>query len=378
MNKFKVAALLFLFFFWGETILGAAWTTRQLTSNSGRSWNPAVAVSGSNIYVVWYDDTTGNFEIYFRKSTDSGATWEVSRRLTRNAGDSYNPAIAVSGSNIYVVWSDNTPGPGNFEIYFRRSADSGATWQASQRLTYITWSSFAPRIAVNKADIYVVWADCAPGNIEIYFRKSMNSGATWQASQRLTNNGGNSKYPAIALSGSNIYMVWCDDTPGNFEIYFRKSTDSGAIWQASRRLTYNSGWSDEPAIAVNGSNMYVVWYDDTLGNNKIYFKKSTDSGTTWQASKRLTYNAGSSYRSVIAVSGTNIYVVWVDDTPGNAEIYFRKSLDSGATWQASQRLTSNAGSSECPAIAVSDSHIYVVWYDDTTGNSEIYLKYSPL
>jgi hypothetical protein len=31
----------------------------------------------------------------------------------------------------------------------------------------------------------------------------------------------------------------------------------------------------------------------------------------------------------IAVSGRNVYVVWSDDTPGNADIFFRASTDKG-------------------------------------------------
>ncbi len=40
--------------------------------------------------------------------------------------------------------------------------------------------------------------------------------------QRLTNNAGDSLSPAIAVDGSNIYVVWQDDTRGDPEIYFKK------------------------------------------------------------------------------------------------------------------------------------------------------------
>ena len=47
-----------------------------------------------------------------------GDTWSTNRRLTNNAGASFSPAIAVYGSNIYVVWQDNTRG--DPEIYFKK------------------------------------------------------------------------------------------------------------------------------------------------------------------------------------------------------------------------------------------------------------------
>ena len=49
------------------------------------------------------------------------------------------------------------------------------------------------------------------------------SGETW-IEKRLTNNSGSSVYPTVAASGSNIYVVWQDLTPGNNEIYLTKST----------------------------------------------------------------------------------------------------------------------------------------------------------
>jgi len=196
---------------------------------------------------------------------------------------------------------------------------------------------------------------------------------TWTANKRLTNNAGNSSSPATAVDGSNIYVVWEDNTPGNLEIYFKKSDDGGATWTTNKRLTTNAG-ARYPSIAVNGPNIYVVWYDDTPGNPEIYFKKSDDGGATWTTNKRLTSNAGYSYVPAIAVDGSNICVVWEDYTPGNYEIYFKKSDDGGATWATNRRLTNNAGDSQYPAIAVDGSNIYVVWQNfiPTPANYEIY------
>src|SRR4030043_1020216 len=110
----------------------------------------------------------------------------------------------------------------------------------------------------------------------------------------------------------------------------------GVTWTPNKRLTNNAGVCDFPAIAVDGSNIYVVWSDDTAVNAEIYFKKSDDGGVTW-TTKRLTYDAVYSYIPGIAADGPNIYVVWSDDTAVNAEIYFKKSDDGGATWTTNKR-----------------------------------------
>jgi hypothetical protein len=74
-------------------------------------------------------------------------------------------------------------------------------------------------------------------------------------------------------------------------------------------------------------NPHAVWYDDTPGNNEIYYKSSTDGGTTWASAQRLTWNAGDSGGPDIAADPSgNVHVAWQDKTPGNYEIYYRKFI----------------------------------------------------
>jgi len=364
--------------------LGAAWTTKKITNNTGyvEYKLPDIALNGLNAYVVFsgfLDGYPWGYNISFQKSLDGGATWKAAKGITSKEvteqDELYRPEIAVSGSFVYVVWADNM---GNDEIYFRKSADSGGYWQATKMLTNNPGRSTNPSIAVSGSNVYVVWYDRTPGNAEIYLRKSSDGGTTWQTAQRLTNNAGDSYDPGIAVSGSNVYVVWYDYSTGNSEIYFRKSADGGTTWQSAKRLSSNAGESTYPRIAASGSSVFVVWSDMTSGDNEIYFRKSADSGVTWQTCKWITNNAGSSEVPEIAISGSNVYMVWMDNTPGNYEIYFKKSADGGTTWQTAQRLTNNAGKSTSPRVAVNASNVYVVWSDTIANITSIYLAYSPL
>jgi len=63
-------------------------------------------------------------------------------------------------------------------------------------------------------------------------------------------------------------------SPGDSEIYYKKSTDGGSTWTAGNSLTANSGDSLSPSLAVYGSdNIHVFWYDFTPGNAEIYYKR---------------------------------------------------------------------------------------------------------
>jgi hypothetical protein len=302
-------------------------------------------------------------------------TWTANTRFTNTAGYSGGPDIAVNGSNIYVVWSDDTPGNG--EIYFKRSIDGGVTWTGNKRLTNTSGESYAPVIAVYRSNVYVVWTDDTPGNGEIYFKRSIDGGVTWTANKRLIAKSTNNEGPAIAVNGPNIYVVWYDGNLVENGIYFKRSVDRGITWSADKRFPFIAGaaLSFSPAIAVDDPNIFVVWSDIMVDNDdEICFKRSIDGGVTWKANRTITNNVGDSYAPAIAVNGSNIYVVWEDETPGNREVYFKRSSDRGATWTANRRLTNSTGRSWYPKIAVDGSNVYVVWEDNTPGNSEIYFK----
>jgi phage terminase large subunit-like protein len=140
-------------------------------------------------------------------------------------------------------------------------------------------------------------------------------------------NSGDSRKPAIAIeSNGTLHIVWYDDTPGNGEIYSRGSTDGGTNWTTSKRLTWTSSSSFRPAAARDSNNfLYAVWYEDMPGNSEIFYKVSNDGGLNWSLGQRLTWTSGDSFNPAIAIdSDDTCHIVWFDDSPGNYEVYYIK------------------------------------------------------
>jgi phage terminase large subunit-like protein len=358
----------------------AGWSpTKRLTWTSGSSYYPAIAIDSNNhIHVVWYDDTPGNAEIYYKNSTNGGTSWSVGKRLTWTSGDSQGPAVAIDSNNeIHVVWYDETPG--NTEIYYKRTTGGGTAWSASKRLTWNFGNSLFPTIGIDgDQSVYVVWHDYIADNYEIYYKKSTDGGTTWSPIKRLTWTSGHSFFPAIGIDSVNgIHVVWHDASPGNNEIYYKKSTDGGASWSPAKRLTWTSSDSTNPAIAINTKNyVHVVWQDNLPGQTEIYFRRSTDTGVNWNAAKRLTWTSDHSQNPAMAVdkNGT-IHIAWQDLTPGPWQIYYKKSTDGGTTWSPLENLTGTPNVAGFPAIATdANNAIHVVWTEFVDDNNEIYYR----
>jgi hypothetical protein len=90
----------------------------NLSNNPTNSFRPGVAVSGNNVYVVWHDGISGNYEVFFKKSTDGGATFSSPINLSNNRTESTSGQISVSGNNVYVIWQEGHLE--NIEILFKR------------------------------------------------------------------------------------------------------------------------------------------------------------------------------------------------------------------------------------------------------------------
>lgn len=309
--------------------------------------------------------------------------WEPNRRLTYDdsvSATSYNNAWCIAAEpigRIHAVWQDSRDA--NREVYYKRSTDLGITWGPDTRLTYDSSLSYFPSVSFSGADVHVVWVDYRDGNYEIYYKRSTDSGVSWGSDIRLTNDRNSSIYPSLAASGSDVHVVWEDIRSGDLEIYYKHSTDSGSSWSPDIRLTYYSGLSFYPSIASFDTMVHVVWQDDRDGDFEIYYKRSSDRGMTWGPDTRLTQDTAQSRRPCVAVSGSKVHVVWDDDRDVRLyypEIYYKRSSDWGLTWGSDTRLTYDTSYSLYPSVAALGSGVHVVWKESRDGNEEIYYKAS--
>ena len=443
-----ITAIIILFVFIDYTLSSSQPTYGQsfgnltnLSNNTGFSSNPQITTFGSNVYVVWRDNSSGNYDIYFSSSVDNGTTFNGIENLSNNDGRSDEPQIAAVGVNVYVVWRDNSSGKD--QIYFKRSSDTGNSFNTTENLSNSNGSSTDPQITATGNNAYIIWSDTTTGNGDIYFKSSTNNGTSFSFPKNLsTNLDGPALFPQVEAMGNNVYVVWQDETPDKGRIRFRASNDNGNDFSITRVLSQeNEVNANSPQLSVSERAIYVVWEDNSRsGNNSsknfdLLFRVGTDGGSTFTNTKILTKNPGDSFDPRTATAGENMYAVWEDNTagddtslnwevrfrgvlyngenttdtkilsesigevadfpqiaasesnlyvvwsdlfirtyPGMFEIFFTFSKDEGRNFSQAVNLSSNQGSSVLPRIAASEDHAYIVWSDTTTGNGDIYFR----
>lgn len=301
----------------------------RLTNSVTGSVRPSIAISGLVVHVAWieYPEMPDLGEVFYKRSIDGGNTWEDEIRMTYTPFYTLGPCLAVSASVVHLVYYDCNDD--NFwDVYYKRSTDNGLTWEPEVMLTYNPAGSYTywPSICANGPVLHVVWHSYN----EIYYKRSEDNGITWGPTTQLTDNEFEDGYSCIGVSGSDVHVVWEGIRDGNSEICYKRSTDGGINWEADTRLTYNSGDSFNNNVAVSGSGVFVVWSDHSDGNWEIYFKSSTNKGLNWQPEVRLTNNSAESNNPFISRSENDLHVIWQDTRDGNYEIYYKKDPTGGA------------------------------------------------
>ena len=387
---------------------------KNISNNPGSSENPVIAVSGNAVYVVWSDNTSGNNEILFIKSTNSGDDFTVPENISKNPGSSENPVIAVSGNAVYIAWSDNTSGnppecssakanpdklpPNNF----MKPIDIGGLTEPDGDTISIkidTITQDEPTGNSQDGEISEQGNGNSTANVRaernvgvngdgrvyrINFTASDSSGAACSGSVTVGVPRGNQlidsgqKYnslKATQLIDSNIQNLRSESTPDTNEILFVKSTDAGNNFTVPENISKNPGSSENPVIAVSGNNVYVAW-SNSASNSELLFIKSTNAGNNFTVPENISNNAGTSENPIIAVSGNTVYVVWIDTTSGNNQVPIAVSENGGENFSTPIIISNNADDISNPQITISGDNVSITWVDNSSGNNKIVIAES--
>lgn len=364
----------------------------QLTDERDGVWQHAVAASGTLVHFVW-----GSTDLFYRRSTDEGATWTKDAHLASGGVLHLTDPVAAAGEQVYVVYLDNLYTANDWccertlgDIYLRRSTDGGVTWKAAQRLTHGA-GAFRLSLAVTGTRVDLIWCDYRSGQWEIFYRRSRDAGATWDSERLIVSVGeDDTGRPQVASEGEAIHVVWSDNRdkhPPCYtmrhcpEVYYIRSTDGGETWGAQTRLTFDQPFSGRPDIAVVSSRVLVSYDEDSDDNHshEQHVLRSADGGDTWEPSLRLSNAPEDSQHSSLIASGGVVHLAWHDRRePGKSEIYYRYSTDLGLTWSAEENLSQGPRISSTPLLAATTHYLHAIWLDNRTGTDQVWYHRRPL
>ena len=371
-------------------------TPINLSQNNGSSAFPRIVVSESNVYIVWYDYSPGQSDIFFAKSTDGGESFEVTN-ISDTPMPSYNPWVGAFSNYVFVVFNDGGRSAvlelpdgqtrivdvdtGDEELVILLSKDYGETFEFKNLSNSPQKLSWNARIKAIEPYVFVTWNEKITNQSDIFFSKSSDYGNSFSKPINLSNSTRKTVDSAIGVFENNIYITWNEIAKRSSNIFFAKSTDKGDTFSKPLNLSNSSGTpilNRDGSLAVSDGKIFLVWYGESEKDNYIFFTKSADGGLTFSTPINLSQsNATSKFAQVVA-NGKNVYVVWHDYSKGNGDIFLRESNDYGTTFGGINNLSSDEEESNLfilgPQIALSEDHVYTVWQSKSHDSSDIMLK----
>jgi len=259
---------------------GTTWSpTTRLTWTAATTEDPVIITSGINDLHIFYirRTTTINGDVYYQNRISG--IWGAPQRLTWTSSEAGNPYTARDSYNqIHVVWQEKAGT--DYELFHKKTSDSGSSWSGRIRVTYSASDSQFPCFDFDLTNNYLrlAWVEGNPGSRSVNFKKMDPIANIFLGLKRLTYAGDCQSVTLVAPITMVIDVVYSCDISGNKELYHKSSNDSGANWSAPSRITYNSGSTNDPDMVCSGTpyQLRLIYRDDTPGNYEIYFKRGHD------------------------------------------------------------------------------------------------------
>lgn len=219
-----------------------------------------------------------DFQLFVRKSTDGGVTFEDPIVVKKSNQEIPYVHMTSSKNNVYLIWGENST-----IINFIKSSDGGMTFSSPVNLSKdnTLGESIEPNISASGNDVYVIWENNSYSHPSgLFLTKSLDDGITFSKPVNLTGDIVHI-FSQMKTSGNVVYITWMNRTTDKWDVFFTKGVNNGTTFDKIKNLTENIKYSfNEPQISVVGNNVYIAFGTRYPGND-ILFVSSKDYGETF-------------------------------------------------------------------------------------------------
>jgi hypothetical protein len=271
-----------------STDKGATWSAiRTIQSAPDKPWVAGGAADGT-VFVSWLGNPGG-----IKRSLDHGMTWGPVQSLGNIV---HGTAITTSTTGLVHV-PYNLDSNKN-QLRYLRSKDNGETYEAPRDLIAdmgMFCFSCSPRqhpIVGSAADptgkiVAITWTSRMPagqGDDDVWLLYSKDGGDTWTQPIRVNDNKTASRQFESWVAVDNygrVHVAWTDYRDGGQnETYYARSADPTQGFEPNIQVTDGHGsgntdfLGDYKGIAVQGSDVLIVWQDTRRDVGDIYFSRA--------------------------------------------------------------------------------------------------------
>ena len=124
----------------------------------------------------------------------------------------------------------------------------------------------------------------------------------------------------LAIDGDRVYSASFTGGEDPAGVYFSRSTDGGDTFSGARQVHPAAGYSDAPALTIDGmGKIRLVWHAKTGGPRRLFTSVSIDGGVSLSEPVEIESPAGTSaYPATDVTADGTVWVTWQQE---NEEVF---------------------------------------------------------
>jgi hypothetical protein len=265
----------------------------QLTDGQRDAYEPDIQLVGEDLLLGWYEKeaSTGALTARLGRFSQQGQPrWQLT--LSAPEAKGRNVVVRVHADQALVAWIE-TPVDGESALWTARVGIDGAYVQPPQHRVPVSTETWNLNAAVdNTGALYVVY-DAKIGSRAKEMHLLVVSAEGVAEHVLSSNDGHDSTYPDVSLSGEHAALTWFDSRDGNSEVYLFVGDIADLqepVDNHGRRITDTPGQSIGAYIAWNGDRLGLAWCDDSTGQSEVFSQEFDLKGSPLGAALRRTRN----------------------------------------------------------------------------------------
>ena len=285
-----------------------------------------------------------------RSATLNTAVW-VSTPVNLGVFPDVNtPQVVVSSSGaLHMVWEEG----GRLYHLWR---DPQGTWYGPQPI----WWGMTPALVIDGYDrVHMVFVQQVRDNYEVYY--TYFDGRRWSLPRNVSYTSGQSYSPDIALApDGTLHVVWNDTTPGRDVVYH--AVLAPPAWTSMPVL---SAWGKAPVLRIDTSLvMHLLWQGENIWRTLDVFHL-LGQANVWRLPQNLSDSQANSVAPQAVLDAANtLHVTWKEETPRGYQVFYTFGREMG--WLLPEAVSAPGVMDSGISVSERGTFIHLWWGDGMT------------
>ena len=117
---------------------------------------PAISIAKDGVYhTTWFNNATERHGLFYANSGDNGVNFSTPVNFGNYENAAGHADVLSLGKNVYIIWKEFDGKQSS--VYLKKSSDSGVSWSVAKKIAESSFTSDHPFLTNNGNNVYLSW-----------------------------------------------------------------------------------------------------------------------------------------------------------------------------------------------------------------------------